>query len=172
MIKNCHKSFGTGKANRELDPLKPGSYKLEEAYESWGRQYDALNAIKSDLENKNKILDDHQFGCWTGADWRGELERLPENLAKDIGYRILPGVLSLCDYAKATSGTAKLAAGAEKQASDIVNMCEQYRPSIVRPTKRCDATIERISAARCLVIQVLMMIEDSFAVANLPLSER
>jgi len=71
-------------------------------------------------------------------------------LAADIGYRILPGVLSLCDYAKATSETAKLAAGAEKQASNIVNLCEQYQPSIVRDTKRRDATIKRINPNKIL----------------------
>ena len=172
MTKNCQKSFRTGKANRELNPLRPCSSKLAEADGTWRRQYDALNVIESALENKIEIPNDYQLGCWTGADWRGELKRLPENLAEDIGYRILPGVLSLCDYAKATSETVKLAAGAEKQASYIVNMCEQHRSSIVRDTKRRDATIERISAARYLVIQVLMMTEDSFAVANLPLSLR
>ena len=90
----------------------------------------------------------------------------------DIGYQFLPGVLSLCDYAKPTSETMKLANGAKEQASCIVNMCELYRSSIVRDTKRRDATIKRISAARNLIIQVLMMTEDSFAAANLPLSIR
>ncbi len=172
MIKNCQKSFDEGKANRELNPLRPCSYKLAEADSTWRRQYDALNMIESALENKIEIPDNYQLGGWTGADWRGELKQLPENLAKDIGYRILPGVLSLCDYAKATSETVKLAAGVRKKASYIVNMCELHRSSIVRDTKRRDATIKRISAARHLIIQVLMMTEDSFAAANLPLSMR
>ena len=84
----------------------------------------------------------------------------------------MPGVLSLCDYAKATSETVKLAAGVKKKASYIVNMCELHRSSIVRDTMRRDATIKRISAARQLIIQVLIMTEDSFAAANLPLSVR
>ena len=172
MTKNCQKSFALGKANRGKNPLSAGSYKLEEAYYAWRRRYDALNLIESALEDKIEIPANYELGGWTGADWRDELKRLPENLAADIGYRILPGVLSLCDYAKATSETAKLAVGAEKQASNIVNMCEQYQPSILRGTKRRDATIERISSARYLVIKVLMMIEDSFAMANVPLSIR
>jgi len=172
MIKNCQKSFDEGKENRELNPLRPCSYKLAEADSTWRRQYDALNMIESALENKIEIPDNYQLGGWTGADWRGELKRLPENLAKDIGYRILPGVLSLCDYAKATSETVKLAAGVKKKASYIVNMCELHRSSIVRDTMRRDATIKRISAARQLIIQVLIMTEDSFAAANLPLSVR
>jgi hypothetical protein len=172
MNKNCQKSFIEGKANRKLNPFRPHSYKLEAAYSTWICHYDALNMIESALEDKKEIPDHYQLGGWTGADWRGELKRLPENLAKDIGYRILPGVLSLCDYAKATSETVKLAAGARKQASYIVNMCELHRSSIVRDTKRRDATIKRISAARNLIIQVLMMTEDSFAAANLPLSMR
>ena len=172
MTKNCRKSFNAGKANRELNPLRAGSYKLEEAYRTWRRRYDALNVIESALEDKIDILTDYQLGGWTGADWPDELKRLPEELAENIGYRILPGVLSLCDYAKATPETAILAARAEKKASDIVNICERYRPSITRPTKRNNATIKRISSARYLVFQVLMMIEDSFAVANVPLSLR
>ena len=172
MIKKCQKSFDAGKTNRELNPLRPCSSKLAEAYSTWDRRYDALNVIESALENKIEIPDDYQLGGWTGADWRDELTRLPEDLAKDIGYRILPGVLSLCDHVTATPETAKLAAGAEKQASYIVNMCEQHRSSIVRDTKRRDAKIERISSARYLVIQVLMMVEDSFAAVNLPPSLR
>ena len=152
--------------------MHAGRYKLEEAYGTWRRRYDALNVIESALEDKIEIPADYELGGWTGADWRDELKRLPEDLAEDIGYRILPGVLSLCDYAKATPETATLAARAEKKASDIVNICERYRPSITRPTKRYDTTIKRISSARYLVIQVLMMIEDSFAVADVPLSLR
>ena len=172
MTKNCRKSFYLGKANRGKNPLREGSYKLEEAYDTWRRRYDALNVIESALEDKIKIPADYELGGWTGADWPTELERLPEDLAEDIGYRILPGVLSLCDYAKATPETATLAAIAERKASDIVNTCERYRPSITRPTKRYNATLNRISSARYLVIQVLMMIEDSFAMANVPLSLR
>ncbi len=172
MTKKCWKSFNLGKANRELSPLRPCSYKLEEAYGTWRRQYDTLNVIESALEDKIDIPSDYQLGGWTGADWRDELERLPEDLAEDIGYRILPGILSLCDYAKATSETVTLAARAEKKASDIVNICELYRPLITRPTKRCNAVIKRISSARYLVIQVLMMVEDSFALANVSLSLR
>lgn len=172
MTKICRKTFNSGKANRELNPLRAGSYKLEEAYGTWQRRYDALNVIASALEDKIDIPTDYQLGGWTGADWPGKLERLPEDLAEDLGYRILPGVLSLCDYASATPETVTLAARAEKRASDIVNICERYRPSITRPTKRYNATIKRISFARYLVIQILMMIEDSFAMANIPLSIR
>ena len=172
MTKNCRKSFYLGKANRGKNPLREGSYKLEEAYDTWRRRYDALNVIESALEDKIKIPADYELGGWTGADWPTELERLPEDLAEDLGYRILPGVLSLCDYAQATPETATLAARTEKKASDIVNTCERYRPSITRPTKRYNATIKRISSARYLVIQILMMVEDSFAMANVPLSKR
>ena len=172
MNKNCQKSFDLGKANRGKNPLRAGSLRLEEAYYAWRRRYDALNLIESALEDKIEIPADYELGGWTGADWPDELERLPEELAEDIGYRILPGVLSLCDYASATPETATLAARAEKKASDIVNTCERYRPSITHPTKRNNVTIKRISSARYLVIQVLMMIEDSFAVANVPLSIR
>ena len=172
MTKKCRKAFDAGKANRELNPLSPCTYKLTETYSTWRRQYDGLNLIESALEHKIDIPDDYQLGGWTGADWRGEFKRLPEDLAEDLGYRILPGVLSLCDYATATPETAKLAARAEKEASDIVTMCDRYQPSIARTTKHRNATIERISAAQYLVIQVLMMTEDSFAMVNLPLSLR
>jgi len=172
MTKKCWKSFNLGKAKRELTPLGACSYKLKEAYRTWLRQYDTLNLIESALEDKIDIPSDYQLGGWTGADWRHALKRLPEDLAEDIGYRVLPGILSLCDYAKATSETATLAARAEKKASDIVYICERYRPSIDRHTKCCNATIKRISSARYLVIQVLMIVEDSFAAANVPLSMR
>ena len=114
MTKKCRSSFDAGKTNRTLHPLNAGTYKLSEAYSTWRRQYDALNLIESALEDKIDIPNDYQLGGWTGADWRDELKRLPEDLAFDIGYRVLPGVLSLCDYATAIPETAKLAARAEK----------------------------------------------------------
>jgi len=115
MTKNCQKSFDLGKANRELNPLRARGYKLTESYGTWRRRYDALNVIESALEDKIKIPADYELWGWTGADWPTELERLPEDLAEDLGYRILPGVLSLCDYAKATPETATLAARVEKK---------------------------------------------------------
>ena len=113
---------------------------------------------------------DYLLGCWTGADWRGELERLPQNLASDMGWWVLPGVLSLCEYAGATPESAKLAAGAEKHASSIVRDCENNRLLIARPTKQRDATIKRVCRARSLVISVLMNVEDGFAAVNAPMS--
>ena len=74
-----------------------------------------MNVIASALEDTIDIPADYQLGGWTGADWPDELERLPKDLAEDIGYRILPGVLSLFDYAEATPETATLAARAEKK---------------------------------------------------------
>ena len=172
MTKKCRKAFDKGKANRVTHPYSPGTYKLSESYSTWRRQYDGLNLIESALEDKINIPDDYQLGGWTGADWRGEFKRLPEDLAEDLGYRILPGVLSLYDYASPTPETAKLAARAEIKASDIVNMCERYRPLIAGPIKQIDATIKRVCRAQRLIRTVLMMIEDSFAVVNLPLSQR
>ena len=141
-----------------------------EAYRDWQSRYDALNVIEDALENRIPIPDDYLLSGWTGADWRGELGRLPENLASDMGWRVLPGVLSLCDYAGATLESAKLAAGAENHASNIVRDCENNRSLIARPTKHRDATIKRVCHARSLVISVLMTVEDSFAAVNVPMS--
>ena len=85
MTKKCQKAFDAGKANRELNPLSPGTHKLTETYGTWRRQYDGLNLIESALEDKINIPDDYQLGGWTGADWRDELKRLPEDLAEDLG---------------------------------------------------------------------------------------
>ena len=113
---------------------------------------------------------DYQLGCWTGADWRGELERLPQDLASDMGRRVLPGVLALCEYADATPESAKLASGAEDHASNIVKDCENNRSFIASPTKQRDATIKRVCRARTLIISVLMTVEDSFAAVDVPIS--
>ena len=141
-----------------------------EAYRDWQSRYDALNVIEDALENRIPIPDDYLLSGWTGADWRGELGRLPEDLASDMGWRVLPGVLSLCDYAGATPESAKLAAWVENHASNIVRDCENNRSLIARPTKHRDATIKRVCHARSLVISVLMTVEDSFAAVNVPMS--
>ena len=129
----CQNAFDKGKANRELNPLSPGTSKLSESYGTWRRQYDGLNLIESALEDKINIPDDYQLGGWTGADWRGELKRLPEDLAEDLGYRILPGVLSLCDYATATPETAKLAARAEKKHLILLICANGIGPLLLAP---------------------------------------
>ena len=161
MTKKCRKAFDTGKANRALCPLEPSTYKLLEAYRDWQRQYDTLKLLESALDNRTEMPADYLLGCWTGADWRGELERLPENLAADMGWRVLPGVLALCEYAGATPESAKLAAGAEKHASYIVRDCENNRLLIARPTKQRDVTIKRVCRAQSLVRTVLMTVELS-----------
>ena len=115
------KAFTAGKTKRAPHPLGPGTYKLLEAYRDWQRLYDTLKLLESALDNRILISADYQLGCWTGADWRGELERLPEDIASDMGRRVLPGVLALCEYAGATPESAKLAAGAEKHASNTTS---------------------------------------------------
>ena len=150
--------------------MKPSTYKLLEAYRNWQRQYDALNVIEDAVENRTEMPADYLLGCWTGADWRGELERLPEDIASDMGRRVLPGVLALCEYAGATPESAKLAAGAEKHASNIVKDCENNRSFIAHPTKQRDATIKRVCRARTLIISVLMTAEDSFEAVSVPMS--
>ena len=126
--------------------------------------------IESALDNRTEMPADYLLGCWTGADWRGELERLPQDLASDMGWRILPGVLSLCEYAGATPESAKLASGAEDHASNIVGDCENNRSFIASPTKQRDATIKRVCRARTLITAVLMTVEDSFAAVDVPIS--
>ena len=170
MTKKCQKAFDAGKAKRALCPLKPSTYKLLEAYRGWQRQYDTLQLLESALDNRTEIPADYLLGCWTGADWRGELERLPESLAFDVGWRVLPGVLSLCDYAGATPESAKLASGAEDHASNIVKDCENNRSFIAHPTKQRDATIKRVCRAQSLVRTVLMTVEDSFAAVSVSMS--
>ena len=170
MTKKCRKAFDTGKLNRAPHPLGPGTYKLLEAYRDWQRQNDTLKLLESALDNRTEMPADYLLGCWTGADWRGELERLPENLAADMGWRVLPGVLALCEYAGATPESAKLASGAEDHASNIVKDCENNRSFIAHPTKQRDATIKRVCRARTLIISVLMTVEDSFAAVDVPIS--
>ena len=170
MTKKCQKAFAAGKIKRTLHPLGPGTYKLLEAYRGWQRLYDTLKLLESALDNRIPILADYQLGCWTGADWRGELERLPESLASDVGWRVLPGVLALCEYAGPTPESAKLASGAEDHASNIVKDCENNRSFIAHPTKQRDATIKRVCRARTLIISVLMTVEDSFAAVDVPIS--
>ena len=170
MTNKCRKAFEKGKAKRALCPLKPSTYKLLEAYRGWQRQYDTLQLLESALDNRTEIPADYLLGCWTGADWRGELERLPESLAFDVGWRVLPGVLSLCDYAGATPESAKIASGAEDHASNIVKDCENNRSFIAHPTKQRDATIKRVCRAQNLVRTVLMTVEDSFAAVDVPIS--
>ena len=170
MPKKCQKAFDTGTVNRAPHPLGPGTYKLLEAYRDWQRQNDTLKLLESALDNRTEMPADYLLGCWTGADWRGELERLPESLAFDVGWRVLPGVLSLCDYAGATPESAKLASGAEDHASNIVKDCENNRSLIAHPTKQRDATIKPLCRAQNLVRTVLMTVEDSFEAVDVPLS--
>ena len=170
MTKKCQKAFTAGKTKRAPHPLGPGTYKLLEAYRDWQRLYDTLKLLENALDNRILIPADYQLGCWTGADWRGELERLPADIASDMGRRVLPGVLALCEYAGATPESAKLASGAEDHASNIVKDCENNRSFIAHPTKQRDATIKRVCRARTLIISVLMTVEDSFAAVDVPIS--
>ena len=100
MRKLCKAAFDSGSHDRLNHPLPPGSsYKLIEAYHMWNGRLDALATIETHLISETPIPPNSELNGWMGFEWQNELHKLPEELARDVGWRILPAVKALCETA-------------------------------------------------------------------------
>ena len=171
MRKLVKTAFDSGSTERRNHPLKPGSsYKLIEAYRNWDERLDALAVIESHLISDTPIPPNWELNGWMGFEWKNELRKLPENLARDIGWRILPAVKALCEPAEPSADRQKIANAADQYAEQLVTFSGKLRPEISKVTHNKEVQLERIVAARWLINSTRAWMEDAFWAAGVPQS--
>ena len=165
---NCRQAFNAALALRNRNPLQSGEYKLTEAHDFFKRRYQGLNLIESSIEERIPFRSGFDIRGWTVEEWRDELCKLPTKVAQDLGYRVLPAIRVMCADPSAPTVLKRDLVSIERQVESCVQLCENYRKEIEKPTKQKAATLGRISEAESLLANVLMIIEDTFASAGLP----
>ena len=164
----CHQVYQDAQQRRALYPLITGGYKLKEAQDGLTHRYEGLNLIHSSIDERIPFPPGFGIRGWTVEEWPDELCKLPVMIAKDLGYRVLPAIRVMCADPNAPADLKNSLASIERQIMGCVELCETYRRQIEKPTEQRAATLERISAAECLLASVLMIIEDTFYLAGLP----
>lgn len=171
MRKLCKTAFDSGSTERRNHPLKPGSsYKLIEAYHMWNGRLDALDMIEAHLISETPIPPNLELNGWMGFEWQNELRKLPEDLARDVGWRILPAVKALCETAEPSADCQSIARAADKHAEQLIIFFDKLRPEISKVTHNKDVQLERIAAARWLINSTRAWMEDAFWAAGVPQS--
>jgi hypothetical protein len=171
MYKSVKIAFDSGSAERRNHPLPQGSsYKLREAYCTWDERLDALFTIEAYLRSETPIPPHLELNGWMGFEWKDELRKLPENFARDMGWRILPAVKVLCEPAEPSADREKIASAADQYAEQLVTFSGKLKRQISNEGGGKNAALERIAAARCLINSTRAWMEDAFWAANVPQS--
>ena len=171
MRKLCKTAFDSGSHDRLNHPLPPGSsYKLIEAYRMWDERLDTLATIEAHLISETPIPPYSELKGWMGFEWQNELRKLPEELARDIGWRILPAIKALCAPAEPSADCQKIANAADQYAKNLVTLLDSLGSKISYSGRGKNAAFEGISAARYVINSTRAWVEDAFWAADVPKS--
>ena len=91
-IFRCSKAFNDGAQLRCVSPLRNGEYKLNEAYRSfvgWRDEIARISAFKHHKASRHSLRHCTPDDC---AKW---LKDLPEAIAFELAYKVLPGINAL-----------------------------------------------------------------------------
>ena len=136
----------------------------------WDQRLDALATIEAHLISETPILPNSELNGWMGFEWQNELSKLPEELARDVGWRILPAVKALCKTAEPSADCQSIASAADKHTEQLITFFDKLRPEISKVTHNKDVQLERIIAARWLINSARAWMEDAFWAAGVPQS--
>jgi hypothetical protein len=166
-----YEAFNEGREERRHHPLPAGSsYKLIEAYLSWGERLDALATVENYLISETPIPPDLELQGWMGFEWNTELRKLPGSLARDIGWRILPAVKAIGDGTQTSRRCQDIVQSADREAEHLVTFIAKMQPAISKSTVGTSAALDRIIAARWLINATRAWMEDAFWAAGVPQS--
>lgn len=91
-IFRCSKAFNDGSQLRCVSPLHSGKYKLHEAYGSFVGWRDEIARISA---FKHRKASRHSLRHCTPDDCAKWLKDLPESIAFQLAYKVLPGINAL-----------------------------------------------------------------------------
>lgn len=124
LYKTCQDAFNAGTSDREDYPLREGEYKLREARYSlsgWRSEIDQITAFKKDKTKR------HGLSHCTSDDAGYWLKRLPETIAHELGYTVLPGISALDGDGVSSHTMSILLHQAKQRAAVLVEQCESAK---------------------------------------------
>ena len=135
----------------------------------WNGRLDALATIETHLISETPIPPNSELNGWMGFEWPNELRKLPEELARDVGWRIHPAVKALCKTAEPSADCQSIAHAADKHAEQLIIFFDKLRPKISKVSHK-DVQLERIATVRWLINSTRAWMEDAFWAAGVPQS--
>lgn len=121
----CQKAFDDGAANRLKYPLRSGGYKLNERRWKFGRCEETIEAIdKLIVHQRRGSKGPVYLGSCTTDDAASWLKRLPQQVAYDLAYDILPAIVALAEERWPPHKVAAARRKAEVEAKALVADCE------------------------------------------------
>lgn len=121
----CQKAFDDGAAGRLKYPLRSGGYKLNERRWKFGRCEEAIEAIDKLVVHQRKGSKGPVYlGSCTTDDAASWLKRLPQQVAYDLAYDILPAIDALAEEGYPPHEVAAARREAEVEARALVADCE------------------------------------------------
>ncbi|NQV93977.1 MAG: hypothetical protein HQ482_02390 [Sphingomonadales bacterium] len=157
----CETAYQRGCFERRNHPLpQRSSYKLIEAYRSWEKRLQTLAKIEGYLATNKPIPPDVELDGWVGAEWQYELRKLPENLAHDIGWRILPAIEAVYAPAGPQPYIRDLVYQARRQAAELTSTCETSRSTICAANSSLQVRLRQLAVARNLLSSALDWMQD------------
>lgn len=139
----CRAAFEKGLLDRKKYPLPHGAYKLDEVVERIEREaaFDRTNVTKQGRLNPRSAL-------------LRIPRRLPEMIAWDLGYNVVPAVAALVGDGVPASQVQDLLRTARERAVEIVHQCDLLRFQLRVTRHRTTAVFDD---EQIIVPQVLLM---------------
>ncbi|BDW86633.1 hypothetical protein [Roseicyclus marinus] len=94
-VRSCRRAFEKGQADRRAHPLTSGAYKLRDVIDSLTKDLAAINEIRDYLLNRKGYARPAYLVRCTSDDMAIWLKGLPEDLAHQFGYDVLPAIDAL-----------------------------------------------------------------------------
>lgn len=122
----CQKAFDEGAADRLKYPLRSGGYKLNERRWKFGRCQETIDAIDKLIVHQRSGSNGPPLplGSCTTDDAGWWLKRLPQQVAYDLAYDILPAIDALAKEGCPPHEVAAARREAEVEARALVADCE------------------------------------------------
>ena len=123
----CRQAFERGARQRLQHPLHRGLYKLEEVNADLKAIVEDLRVIARYKQGAARVTD---ISHCTSLDLPIWLKHVPELVARDLGYNILPAISALAADGLPQSTVTRLSAECKSLANDLVDECESVRSKI------------------------------------------
>ena len=162
-------AFNAALIERSKSPLPSGEYKLKEVYATLSNRYPALDAIEDALESKKDIPDSCNLFGGLGHEWRDQLPKLPYEIARSLGYKVIPAIRVICAEPNASQDLKSYQKTAEGTLIGAISHLDAQKKVLSTPTIQAAATLKRVGILRSEMQQILMTIDDTAAIAKIAL---
>ena len=165
-------------ASPNINLRDPAVYRIRKAEhhrtrDKWSvyPMYTYAHPIEDALERKEIIPDNYNLFGWLGYEWRDQLPKLPHEIARSLGYKVIPAIRVMCAEPNASQDLKSYQKTAEGTLIGAISYLDAQKKVLSTPTIQAAATLKRVGILRWSMQQILMTIDDTAAIAKIALPE-